>query len=51
MGHRANDFAIGFGDDQVTEKTRSTDINGLMWEAFNPHQQDHEITEVYGPIA
>jgi catechol 2,3-dioxygenase-like lactoylglutathione lyase family enzyme len=41
---------IGFEDDQVTEKTRSTDVNGLMWEAFNPDQQDHEIVEVYGPI-
>jgi catechol 2,3-dioxygenase-like lactoylglutathione lyase family enzyme len=42
---------IGFEDDQVTETTRSTDVNGLMWETFNPDQQDHEIAEVYGPVA
>jgi catechol 2,3-dioxygenase-like lactoylglutathione lyase family enzyme len=42
---------IGFEDDKVTETTRSIDVNGLMWEAFNPDQQDHEIAEVYGPLA
>lgn len=39
---------VGFEDDEVTEKEQGTDVNGLLWEAFNATDQDAEIVRVYG---
>lgn len=39
---------VGFEDDAVTGYSSSTDVNGLMWEAFSTAEQDARIVETYG---
>jgi catechol 2,3-dioxygenase-like lactoylglutathione lyase family enzyme len=39
---------LGFEDDDVTTKSESTDVNGLMWESFSPSWQDEGIVRLYG---
>ncbi len=39
---------VGFEDDDIIEKEQGTDVNGLMWEAFNAADQDAEIVRAYG---
>lgn len=39
---------LGFEDDGVVGHTESTDVNGLLWEAFHPDWQIDALAEVYG---
>jgi catechol 2,3-dioxygenase-like lactoylglutathione lyase family enzyme len=39
---------LGFEDDEVTTKSESIDVNGLMWESFSSHWQDEGIVRLYG---
>jgi catechol 2,3-dioxygenase-like lactoylglutathione lyase family enzyme len=39
---------LGFEDDDVATKSESSDVNGLLWEAFNAALQDQAITQAYG---
>jgi catechol 2,3-dioxygenase-like lactoylglutathione lyase family enzyme len=39
---------LGFEDDDVVAKSESSDVNGVLWEAFNARLQDQAITQVYG---
>jgi catechol 2,3-dioxygenase-like lactoylglutathione lyase family enzyme len=40
---------LGFEDEACGPKSISTDVNGLVWEAFTSEQQDEEIVRAYGP--
>jgi catechol 2,3-dioxygenase-like lactoylglutathione lyase family enzyme len=39
---------LGFEDDDVTTKSESIDVNGLMWESFSRRWQDEGIVRLYG---
>jgi hypothetical protein len=39
---------VGFEDDAVEGYSSSTDVNGLLWEAFSVKEQDDRIVEAYG---
>ncbi len=39
---------VGFEDDAVEGYSSSTDVNGLLWEAFSVEEQDSRIVEMYG---
>ncbi len=43
---------VGFEDEAAVGFTRTTDVNGLVWEHFSPAEQDAKIVEIYGdPVA
>ena len=39
---------LGVEDDAAVVKTKSTDVNGLLWEHFSAASQDEEIVRLFG---
>lgn len=38
---------LGWEDPSATEFSQDTDVNGIVWERFNAHQQADEINELW----